>query len=126
MSIHKAARYKDISFGDFIEARDVVINQEIFNRQLYLIYDTTIHAHNILRSPLPDSFYRLPSFKHTIAATDRIDNLAYKYYGDPDAYWCIAEFNRLLDPMDLSSLDTLDIPYKSYLFNLLIQLRFES
>jgi len=125
MSIFKDARFKDVTFGEFIEARDVVINQEIANRQRYLTYDIDIFDYNVLKKTLPKEFYLLPSFEYTIAGADRIDNLAFKFYGDSDFYWCLAEFNRLLDPFDLSAVEKLKIPYKSYLLNLLVALRFE-
>jgi len=35
---------------------------------------------------------------HTITDTDTLDGLAFKYYGRPDLYWVIADFNRIIDP----------------------------
>lgn len=35
---------------------------------------------------------------HTVEDTDTLDSLAFKYYGRPDLYWVIADFNRITDP----------------------------
>jgi len=41
----------------------------------------------------PDSSYTL----HTVQPEDSLDSLAYRYYGRPDLFWVIADFNRILD-----------------------------
>ena len=35
---------------------------------------------------------------HTVEDTDTLDGLAFKYYGRPDLFWVIADFNRIVDP----------------------------
>lgn len=35
---------------------------------------------------------------HKIEISDNLDFLANKYYGRPDLYWIIADFNRIQDP----------------------------
>lgn len=35
---------------------------------------------------------------HTVEETDSLDSLALYYYGRPDYYWVIADFNRIKDP----------------------------
>ena len=35
---------------------------------------------------------------HTISETDTLDSLANYYYGRPDFFWIIADFNRIQDP----------------------------
>lgn len=35
---------------------------------------------------------------HNVVQTDTLDSLAFKYYGRPDLYWIIADFNRIQDP----------------------------
>lgn len=35
---------------------------------------------------------------HYVEDTDDLDKLALKYYGRPDLYWVIADFNRIQDP----------------------------
>ena len=34
---------------------------------------------------------------HNITDTDTLDKLAYKYYGRPDLFWVIADYNRIQD-----------------------------
>lgn len=34
---------------------------------------------------------------HTVTDTDTLDSLAQKYYGRPDLYWIIADYNRIQD-----------------------------
>jgi len=35
---------------------------------------------------------------HKITENDTLDSLSLKYYGRPDYYWIIADFNRIQDP----------------------------
>lgn len=35
---------------------------------------------------------------HNVQGTDTLDSLAFKYYGRPDLYWVIADYNRITDP----------------------------
>lgn len=35
---------------------------------------------------------------HNVKPTDDLDFLANKYYGRPDYYWIIADYNRIQDP----------------------------
>lgn len=35
---------------------------------------------------------------HTVDQNDDLDYLALKYYGRPDLYWVIADYNRIQDP----------------------------
>lgn len=35
---------------------------------------------------------------HTITEKDTLDNLSLKYYGRPDYFWIIADFNNIKDP----------------------------
>lgn len=46
---------------------------------------------------------------HHIADTDTLDSLALKYYGRPDLYWVIADFNRITDPFISLSETFIDI-----------------
>lgn len=41
-------------------------------------------------------------FMHTVTQSDRIDLLAYKYYGDPKKWWLICDANpEVFFPLDL-------------------------
>lgn len=35
---------------------------------------------------------------HKVTQEDTFDSLAFKYYGRPDLYWVIADFNKIQDP----------------------------
>lgn len=35
---------------------------------------------------------------HKVSELDNLDSLAFKYYGRPDYYWIIADFNKIQDP----------------------------
>jgi len=35
---------------------------------------------------------------HNVEDTDTVDKLALKYYGRPDLFWVICDFNRIIDP----------------------------
>lgn len=50
--------------------------------------------------------------EHTVTSRDTLDNMALTYYGRPDLFWIIADFNRLNDPfIKLSErYETLKIP----------------
>ena len=49
---------------------------------------------------------------HQVAEKDTLDSLADYYYGRPDLYWIIADFNKIQDPyIDLfKNFTTLKIP----------------
>ena len=48
---------------------------------------------------------------HNVNIDDSLDKLSYYYYGRPDLYWVIADFNRIVDCFtDLSRYKTLRIP----------------
>ena len=55
-------------------------------------------------SPRPDDRF------HTVAESDRIDSLAYKYLGDTDLWWVIADYNDLFFCQDLEIGAKLRIP----------------
>ncbi len=46
--------------------------------------------------PPPEQFSAIA--RHTVAAGDRIDNLAARYLGDPGQYWRIADANVVVRP----------------------------
>jgi nucleoid-associated protein YgaU len=43
----------------------------------------------------------VPITQHLVLRQDRLDLIAATYYGDPTAYWQIAEANDALDPGEL-------------------------
>lgn len=56
-----------------------------------------------LREDASDLFY-------TVSDCDRIDLIAYKYYGDVRLWWVIAEFNNIINPLELYAGTVLRIP----------------
>jgi nucleoid-associated protein YgaU len=40
--------------------------------------------------------------EHSVVGGDRIDNLSARYYGDPEAFWRIADANDAMRPADLT------------------------
>lgn len=36
---------------------------------------------------------------HKVKQSDTLDSLSFEYYGRPDLYWVIADFNDILDPL---------------------------
>ena len=49
---------------------------------------------------------------HKVEQRDSLDSLALLYYGRPDLYWIIADFNRIADPFIklYTMFDTIKIP----------------
>jgi nucleoid-associated protein YgaU len=45
--------------------------------------------------PTPAGYY------HTFTADQRLDLIAYKFYGNPEKFWLIADANNEMDPEDL-------------------------
>ena len=41
------------------------------------------------------------TYRHTIAANERLDLLAYHFYQNPEKFWLIADANPAMDPDDL-------------------------
>lgn len=52
---------------------------------------------------LPDPANFADLTKHTIQLGDRMDNVAFKYLGDPEQYWRIADANAAMQPEDLTA-----------------------
>lgn len=58
-----------------------------------------------LREHSSDIFYTV-----TDADSKRIDLIAWKYYRDVSLWWVIAEFNGIMNPLEIPSGTTLRIP----------------
>ena len=52
---------------------------------------------------------------HTVKPTDTLDSLALTYYGQPNLFWIIADFNRIQDPFKklYKNYETIKIPNMS-------------
>lgn len=65
-----------------------------------------------LSSTLPDytTEVRGSDILHVVRDSDRLDLLAYKYFGDSRLWWVIAEFNNIFWMFDLEVGTTLRMP----------------
>jgi hypothetical protein len=50
--------------------------------------------------PQPESFALLQ--EHTVVQGDRLDNIAARYFGNPEQFWRICDANRALRPEELT------------------------
>jgi len=50
--------------------------------------------------PSPDRFVVL--LEHSVVADERLDNIAAKHIGDPEAFWQIADANAAMRPEELT------------------------
>lgn len=65
----------------------------------------------IAANPLgPDILDGVQTAIHVLCLGERLDTLAYQYYGDPDYWWVIALANRIMDPFTLPVGQQLRIP----------------
>lgn len=55
---------------------------------------------------------------HNVKPNDTLDSLALFYYGRPDYYWIVADFNKIQNPfIDLSErFKTIKVPSISYIY----------
>lgn len=55
---------------------------------------------------------------HQIKASDTLDSIALFYYGRPDYFWIVADFNQIQDPLiNLKDyFDTIKVPSISYIY----------
>jgi nucleoid-associated protein YgaU len=57
----------------------------------------TVNALNIRFIPVTPAGYL-----HTFTIDERLDLLAYRFYGNPEKFWLIADANTAMDPEDLT------------------------
>jgi nucleoid-associated protein YgaU len=50
--------------------------------------------------PPPDKFFVLQ--EHTVKEGDRLDNITYQYYGDPERFWQLCDANNAMQPNELT------------------------
>lgn len=74
------------------------------------------------------TFYDQPSYpdipvqggdiSYTVLPTDRVDTVAFKFYGDPTLWWVLALANDWeLLPQDMNSGDTIRVPDPAYILS---------
>jgi len=60
------------------------------------------------------------SYKVTEIDINRLDNIAYKYYKNPELFWIIMAVNDIIDPFSIKNGDVLRILPKDYVeYNIL-------
>lgn len=63
------------------------------------------------RNPLgPDILDGVDTVEHVLQAGERLDVVAWKYYGDSEYWWVVAIANRIMDPFSLTVGTRLRIP----------------
>jgi hypothetical protein len=115
MAIFQKAEFKQIKFGDFITTEVPPKLQPLTNRAVTLEYIPINNDYDTLKRFIDKEFYKLPSTAYTVKHDDRIDNLSYQFYKDPDYWWVLMMYNKLIDPFELG-VETLSIPQASKLF----------
>lgn len=78
---------------------------EILDNNHYGTWDDPTNGSNGL-----DILANVDTVDHIIKIGERLDTLAYVYYGDSDYWWIIALANRIIDPFSISPGDKLRIP----------------
>lgn len=59
-------------------------------------------------SPKPDDTF------HTVVEGDRIDLIAYRYFGDAGLWWIVCDYNDIFFPLELEPGKALRIPSVDY------------
>lgn len=119
MSIYKNARFSEIEFKKFIRGRKIEVHQDILSRNRYLSFSRTLQDFNVLTHIFDAEFYNMPYTIKKLVEGDRLDNLADDAYGDPDFWWLLAKYNRIVDPRDFN-LTQIKIPIKTYVISYLV------
>jgi len=71
---------------------------------------------------LPDIPEQEDDITYMVVSSDRIDKLAYDFYGDPALWWVIAVANDMeLLPTELNAGTQIRIPSQTYVFQSLFQ-----
>jgi len=120
MSIYRNATFSDIEFREFIRGRKIEIRQDILSRSGYLSFSRILQDFNVLTHIFGKEFFAMPYTFRMLVEGDRLDNLAYDAYGDPDFWWILAKYNRIIDPMDITNLSQIKIPLETYVMSYLV------
>lgn len=71
---------------------------------------------------LPTIVVQSNDLKYSTIASDRLDTLAYKFYGDPTLWWILAAANDMeLTPTALNEGQLLTIPSPEYVLQVLFR-----
>jgi nucleoid-associated protein YgaU len=71
---------------------------------------------------LPEIVIQSDDLQYTVTGAERIDNLAFKFYGNPELWWVLAAANDMeLIPNDLYAGQLLRVPSPRYVLQQLFQ-----
>lgn len=86
-------------------------NRQVYNSDVDKIYLETMNRYDIIVSDTP--------IYHVVDVTEenRLDKIAFNYYGDASLYWAIAMVNNIIDPFIVQMNTILIIPYIEDLFD---------
>lgn len=116
MAIFETGEFNHIKYDTFLTTELPPRIQPLSNREVTLEYIYANNDFDILKRYVDKDFYKIPSIPYTVKHDDRIDNLAYKFYKDPDYWWILMMFNKLIDPFTLENVVTLNVPNVSKLY----------
>jgi len=124
MAIYRYVSFNQIKWDVFISALEPYRVQSLTNRAVTLEYIPNNNDYDVLKKSIDRDFYKLPYIVYSVLVEDRIDNIAYTFYKDPDYWWVLMLFNKLIDPFTLD-VPTLNIPQSSKLFLYLTRKKME-
>ncbi len=104
----------DVLRGRFAERYSPYSNSR-YKRKVILLLDRFFYSTTYPE----DLFINTDIFStYVVKASDknRLDLIAYKFYGDASLYWVIAKFNDIIDPFIVERGTELQIPTKTALY----------
>lgn len=59
-------------------------------------------VHYVTRRFIPAAEHFTPLQEHMVQENDRLDNIAARYFSDPQLYWRLCDANNAMNPLDLT------------------------
>jgi len=66
------------------------------------------------RQPI-DTTPRFDDIFHTVADGERVDLIAWRYFGRPELWWVVCDYNDLFFPLDIEAGTVLRLPSREHL-----------
>lgn len=60
--------------------------------------------------PIRRTPQRATTYRHRVTATEDVEYLAWRYLGNSQAWWAVADANPVVFPLDVAPGDVLDMP----------------
>lgn len=86
-------------------------SRQLYNPDVDSVYLESMNRYDIIVSDTP--IYHVVD----ILEENRLDKIAFEYYGDASLYWAIAMANNMVDPFILAPNTIIVIPYIEDLFD---------